>query len=132
MLNIITPDNEIDMFLPEVFYSDVYQFVDQCNIMIERNRKVLERLSTLNMHTMLLREKSADNVRADNVVTLSSELASIMGFQIGSSPLKMMEELKVAMDPNRAFNSIYVYCDAAEAIPMGDIKALLLRVVDAA
>ena len=36
------------------------------------------------------------------------------------------------MDPNRGFNSLYVYCDAAEAIPVGDIKTLLLRVVDAA
>ena len=39
---------------------------------------------------------------------------------------------KVAVDPNRGFNSLYVYCDAAEAIPVGDIKAPLLRVVDAA
>ena len=39
---------------------------------------------------------------------------------------------KVAMDPNRGFNSLYVYCDAAEAILVGDIKAPLLRVVDAA
>ena len=36
------------------------------------------------------------------------------------------------MEPNRGFNSLYVYCDAAEAIPVGDIKASLLRVVDAA
>ena len=36
------------------------------------------------------------------------------------------------MDPNRGFNILYVYCDAAEAIPVGDIKAPLLRVVDAA
>ena len=35
------------------------------------------------------------------------------------------------MDPNRGFNSLYVYCDGAEAIPVGDIKAPLLRVVDA-
>ena len=34
------------------------------------------------------------------------------------------------MDSNRGFNSLYPYCDAAEAIP--DIKAPLLRVVDAA
>ena len=39
---------------------------------------------------------------------------------------------KVAMDPNRGFNSLYVYCDATEAIPVGDIKAPLLRVVDTA
>ena len=36
------------------------------------------------------------------------------------------------MDPNRGFNSLYAYCDAAEAIPVGDIKDPLLRVVDAA
>ena len=39
---------------------------------------------------------------------------------------------KVAMDPNKGINSLHVYCDAAEAIPVGDIKAPLLRVVDAA
>ena len=36
------------------------------------------------------------------------------------------------MDPYRGFNSLYVYCDAPEAIPVGDIKGPLLRVVDAA
>ena len=39
MLSIITPGNEIDMFLPEDFYSDGYQLVDLCNRMIERNLK---------------------------------------------------------------------------------------------
>ena len=42
------------------------------------------------------------------------------------------QKRKVAMDPKRGFNSLYVYCDAAEAIPVSDIKAPLLRVVDAA
>ena len=36
------------------------------------------------------------------------------------------------MDHNREFNSLYVYCDATESIPVGDIKAPLLRVIDAA
>ena len=39
---------------------------------------------------------------------------------------------KVAVEPNRGFNSLYVYLHAAEAIPVGDIKTLLLRVVNAA
>ena len=39
---------------------------------------------------------------------------------------------KVAMDRSRGFNTLYIYCDAAEAIPVCDIKAPLLRVVDAA
>ena len=59
MLSIIMPDNEIDMFLPEGFYSYGYQVVDRCNRMIERNLKLAERFSTLNLHTTLLREKSA-------------------------------------------------------------------------
>ena len=36
------------------------------------------------------------------------------------------------MDRNRKFNSLYVYCDAAKVILVGDIKVPLLRVVDAA
>ena len=64
MLRTITPGSEIDLFLPEGFYSDVYQLVDRCNRMMERNLKdvgtiVDTKLSTLNLHTMLLREKSA-------------------------------------------------------------------------
>ena len=31
MLSIITPGNEIDLILPEGFYSDGYQLVDRCN-----------------------------------------------------------------------------------------------------
>ena len=36
------------------------------------------------------------------------------------------------MNPNRGFNSLYVYCDTSEAISVGDIEAPLLRVIDAA
>ena len=39
MLSIITPGNEIEMFLPEGCYSDVYHLVDLWNRMIERNLK---------------------------------------------------------------------------------------------
>ena len=79
-------------------------------------------------------EKISVHVGADNVVILSSDLASIMGF----SPMQLTftreskHKGKVAMDPNRGFNSLYVYCDATEAIPVGYIKAPLLRVADAA
>ena len=36
----------------------------------------------------------------------------------------------MAVDPNCGFNNLYVYCDAAEAITVGDTKAPLFRVVD--
>ena len=39
VLSIITPGNEIDLFLSEGFYSDGYQLVDRCNQVIERNLK---------------------------------------------------------------------------------------------
>ena len=50
-------------------------------------------------------------------------MVSIMSFS--ARQLTFREERKykgkVAMNPNRGFNSQYVYCDAAEAIPVGDI-----------
>ena len=74
------------------------------------------------------------HVGADNVIKLSSDQASIMGFspRVMTFREERKHKGKVAVDPNRGFNSLYVYCDAAEAIPVGDIKAPLLRVFDAA
>ena len=39
-------------------------------------------------------------------------------------------KLNMAADPNCGFNSLYVYCDAPEAITVGDTKAPILLVVD--
>ena len=93
-----------------------------------------ERLSTLNLHFDATSRTISVLVGADNVVTLSSDLASIMGFS--HRQLTFREERKykgkVAMDPYRWFNSLYVYCDATEAIPVGDITDPLLRVINAA
>ena len=118
ILRIITSGNEIGMFLPEGFYSDVNQLVDRCNRMIERNiQDAGTMVDTKFAYDASLREISV-HVGADNVVTFSSDLARITGFS--PRQLTFREERKykgkVAMDPNRGFNSIYVYCDAAEAI----------------
>ena len=121
------------MFLPEGFYSDGYQLVDRCNRIIERSLKYAGTIVDTKIECDATSRKISVHVGADNVVTLSSNLASIMGF----SPRQLIfreerkDKGKVAMDPNRGFNSLYVYCDAAEAILVGDIKAPLLRVVDA-
>ena len=74
------------------------------------------------------------HVGADNAVTLSSDLASIMGFSTieMTSSEERKHKGKVAVDPNKGFHSPYVYCHSAEAIPVGDIKTHLPRVVDAA
>ena len=134
MLSIITPGTEIDMFLPADFYSDRYQLIDRCNKIIERNLKDAGTIVNTKFAYDATSRKISVHVGADNVVTLSWDLTSIMCF----SPMEMTfsEERKhkgkVAVDPNSALNSLYVYCHAAEAIPVGDIKASLLRVVDAA
>ena len=134
MLSIITPANKIEIFLPEGFYSDGYQLVDRCNRMIERNLKEAGTIVDTKFAYDATSRKISIHVGADNVITLSSDLASIMDFL--PRQLTFREERKhkrkVAMDPNRGFNSLYFYCDAAEAIPVGNIKAPLLRVVDAA
>ena len=80
MLSIITPGNEIDIFLPGGFYSDGYQLVDRYNRMIERN---LKDAGTI-VHTKLAYDatsrKISLHVGADNVVILISDRACIMGF----------------------------------------------------
>ena len=108
--------------------------MDRCNRMIERNLKDAGTTVDTKFAYDATSRKISVHVGVDNVVTLSSDLPSIMGF----SPMEMTfrketkHKWKVAVDPNRGFNSLYVYCDAAEAIPVGDIKAPILRVVDAA
>ena len=101
--------------------------------MIERNLKDAASIVDTKYAYDATSRKVSVHVGGDNVITLSSDLG-IMGFS--PKQLTFREERKykgkVAMDPNREFNSLYVYCHAAEVIPVGDIKAPLLRVVDAA
>ena len=103
MLSIITPGNEIDMFLPEDFYSDVYQLVDRCNRMIERNLKEAGTIVDTTFAYDATSRKISVHVGADNVVTLISDLASSMGFS--PKELTFREERKykgmVAMNPSR-------------------------------
>ena len=131
---MITPSNEIDIFLPEGFYSDGYKLVDRCNRMIELHLKDAGTIVDTKFAYDATSRKISVHVWADNVVTMSSDLASIIGFSPRQLTFTKERKYKgkVAMDPYRGFNSLYVYCDAAEARPVGDIKAPLLRVVDAA
>ena len=111
MLSIITPGNEIDMFLPEGFYSDVYQLVDRCNRMIERNLKDAGTIVDTKFAYNATSRKISVHVGADNVVTLRSELSGIMGFS--PRELTFRDESKYngkfAIDPSRGFNSLYVH-----------------------
>ena len=88
MPSIITPGNDIDMFLPVGFYSDVYQLVGRCNRMIERNLRDAGTIVDTKFGRDATSRKISVHVGADNVVTLSSDLASIMGFHLDCSPLE--------------------------------------------
>ena len=107
---------------------------DRCNRLIERYLKDAGTIIDTRIAYYATSRKISVHVGSDNVVTLSSDLASIMGFS--PRQLTFREERKhnekVAMDRNRGFNGLYVYCDAAEAIPVGDIKDPILSVVDVA
>ena len=91
---------EIDMFLPQGFYSDGYQLIDRCNRMIERNIKDPGTIVDTKFAYDATSRKISVHVGVDNVFTLSLDLANIMGF----SPREMTfnEERKykgeVAMD----------------------------------
>ena len=83
MLGIITPGTEINMFLPEGFYSDGYQLIDRCNRMIERNLKDAGTIVDTKFTYDATSRKISVHVGVDNVITLSSDLASIMGSHLG-------------------------------------------------
>ena len=129
MLSIITPGNEIDMFLPEGFYSDVYQLVDRCNRMIERNLKdagmIVDTKFTYDATSRKISDatsrKISVHVGADNVVTLSSDLASIIVFS--PRQLTFREERKykgkVAMDPTE--DSIKVISIQISELGVGEL-----------
>ena len=112
MLSIITPGCEIDMFRPEGFYSDGYQLMDRCNRMTERNLKAAGTIVDTKFTYDATSRQISVHVGADNVVTLSSDLASIMGF----SPTEM------TFSEERRHKEKFAE-SAAEAIPVGDIKA---------
>ena len=79
MLSIITPGTR-SMFLPEGFYSDGYQLIDRCNRMIERNLKDAGMIVATKFAYDATSRKIRVHVGVDKVLTLSSDLASIMGF----------------------------------------------------
>ena len=66
------------MFHPEGFYSDGYQLTDRWNKMIERNLKDAGTIVDSKFAYEATSRKISVHVRADNVVTLRSDLASIM------------------------------------------------------
>ena len=129
MLSIITPGSEIDMFLPEGFYSDEYQLMDRCNGMIERNLKDAGTIVDTKFTYDATSRKISVHVGADNVVTLSSDLASIMGFHLGSWPLTKKEctwgkSLWTRTEDSIVYTSIAMWLKQYQWAP-------LLRVVDA-
>ena len=80
MLSIITPGVEIDMRLPEGFYSDGYQLDDRCNRRIECNLKDAGTIVDTKFAYDATSRKNQCTLGADNVVTLTSDMASIMSF----------------------------------------------------
>ena len=94
MLSIITPGIEIDMFLPEGFYSDGYQLIHRSNRMIERN---LNDVGTI-VDTKFAYDATSRKISV-HVVTLSSDLASSKGF----SP----KEMTFSEERNRRGKSLW-------------------------
>ena len=79
--------------LPECFYFDVYQLVDRCNRMMERKLKDAGTIVNTNFAYDAASRKISVHIGAHNVVTLSSDLASIMGFS--PRQLKFRERKKI-------------------------------------
>ena len=110
-------------FFQRVFISMYINWL--IDVIIERNLKDTGTISDTKFAHDATSRKISVHVGADNVITLNSDLASIMGFS--PRQFTFWEERnykgKIAMDLNRGINSLYVYCDATEAITVADIKA---------
>ena len=70
-------------------------------------------------------------------IEMSPSLANIFGFGTNQLHLENHENQVVKVfaekeyDVNAGINSLYVYCDVLEHVPVGDTKAPLLRIVNA-
>ena len=67
-----------------------------------------------------------------NTCLWSSFVSGSVGYLLSSPSISKKKENDVISYDFRGLNCPYVYCDAAEVIPVGDIKAPLLRVIDVA
>ena len=81
-------------------------------------------------------KKCVIEIMKNQTIQFSPTLATILGLSSRQNPTKMRDadcvlKSDLVADINRGINSLYVYCDLLECVPVGDTKAPLLRTVDA-
>ena len=81
-------------------------------------------------------KKCAFEMMENQTIQFSSTLATILGISSEQNPYTMADgdfgvwKGDMVADINRGINSLYVYCDLLECVPVGDTKAPLLRTVE--
>ena len=81
-------------------------------------------------------KKCSIEMHPKQTIHFSPTLATLLGLSYRQNPFTMLDinaALKgdMAADINRGINSLFVYCDLLEHVPVGDTKVPLLRTVDA-
>jgi len=83
-----------------------------------------------------LTKRMTATIRKDTYVNFSKTLATMLGVDAHQNPIGHEMEIDLpwksnnACDVHRGFNSMYVYCDLLEHVPVGDTRAPLLRIVN--
>lgn len=139
----------IDMRIQAGYYESVETLVTEINSLISKNFSAPVEEWTQNNVTRKIAEsewpkfrynalnrKVYVTVQKNMMITLSDNLATILGFADRQNPLVSERNRDTNVRSNRAsdinmgLNAIYIYCDILEYVSVGDTQAPLLRIID--
>ena len=134
--NVVSPINQILysgdgsrqnvklLTIPEGYYSDL----DQLFVIIH---ELMDDLGKANIK--LRQHKNTQKVKVKLLngafIDIHPGLREILGLMGDSNRISKSTESLLPADVNTAFNSLYVYTNISEPVPVGDVEVQLLRIV---
>ena len=135
--------HEVDsLYVPEGYYSSIEEIVEVINNQILKAAGQYGADEYPVFHYMSLKRKVIAFLNFGDIIEFSKPLACLLGLIDHQNPICHLKfdvnvpkqihwEAKNSCDLNKGLYSLYVYCDILEHVPIGDVKAPLLRVVEA-
>ena len=122
--------------LKKGYYRNIAEIVDGLNETIRVSKELKEILGR--EETLLLAyfqypksvQRVQVTVRQDYVITFNLALARKIGIGRNNRVIPGTSLGRVVSDDRPHARSLYLYCDLLQAVPVGDVKAPLLRIVN--
>ena len=134
--------HEVDsLYVPEGFYSSIEEIVEIINNQILKAAGQYGADEYPVFHYISLKRKVIAFLNFGDIIKFSKPLACLLGLIEDQNPVCHLKfdvnvpkrihwEAKNSCDLNKGLYSLYVYCDILEHVPIGDVRAPLLRVVE--